>query len=192
MPQGLGAGSPMDQRALILSLGDAGAEIIGKIGPRLPGNPRLVSCIVGKLLDESDLSGDFNSHLRLRFHYPLDLHATLDGLDRAVSPGTNLHVVVALGGRSGSTWAEHVARFRFLNLDLKMVHCVTPFNFEGAKRKRISDEALAHLRANETPHRIYANQDLFIDARPDDTFTKAFDRIGSAILAAIKKLEHPE
>lgn len=69
---------------------------------------------------------------------------------------------------------------------------MTPFNFEGAKRKRISDAALAHLRANETPHRIYANQDLFIDPRPDDTFTKAFDRIGSAIIAAIKKLEHSE
>lgn len=44
-----------------------------------------VSCIIGKLLDESDVSGGFDSHPRLRFNYRLNLHAALDGIDRAVA-----------------------------------------------------------------------------------------------------------
>ena len=190
MPQGLGAGGPMDQRAIILSLGDAGAAIVARIGPRLPGNPRLVSCIHDQRLEQSDVSGDLSQGvLRLRFHHVVPLDETLRGLDLAMAPATRLHVIAALGGAAGSAWVEDVARFPFLNLDLQMVHCVTPFTFEGAKRKRNADAALAHLRATETPLRTYANQDLCIDARHDESFSEAFGRIDSAIVDAITRQE---
>jgi len=117
MPQGLGAGSPMDQRALILSLGDAGAEIVARIGPRLPGNPRLVSCIHDQRLEQSDVSGDLSQGvLLLRFHHVVPLDETLRGLDLAMAPATRLHRRARRRGTRlravSKHQTEHAPRFR--------------------------------------------------------------------------------
>ncbi len=182
---------PMDQRSVVLSLGDAAAAILGRIGARLPRGPRLVSCTYDMRLEQSDVSGDLSwGVLRLRFHHVVPLEGTLQALDRAMAPATRLYVIVGLGGVSGSAWIKTVASFPFLNLDLQMVHCTTPFSFEGAKKKRNADEALAHLRETETPHRVHSNQDLMIDAAPEQTFTQAFERIDTAIIEAITRQEH--
>jgi len=85
-----------------------------------------------------------------------------------------LFIAAGMGGGTGSGAASVVARVA-RDMDMLVVAIVTkPFHFEGTRRMRIADAAIAELRQYVDTMIVIPNQNLFRVASEKTTFSEAF------------------
>ncbi len=110
----------------------------------------------------------------------------IDDIRKLVGGYNMLFITAGMGGGTGTGAAPIIAKAAREQLVLTVGVVTTPFDFEGAQRRRTADTGLEELEQNVDSLIVIPNQNLFRITNTDTTFANAFNIADDVLYFAIR------